>query len=40
MSLPREFWDGEPLPGKPRVHLAPGHDPHGSGAGLVVNVTF
>jgi membrane-associated phospholipid phosphatase len=32
--------DGEPLPGKPRVRLAPGLDPQGSGAGLVLTVTF
>jgi hypothetical protein len=32
--------DGEPVPGKPRVHLAPGLDPWGAGAGLVLSVTF
>jgi membrane-associated phospholipid phosphatase len=32
--------DGEPLPGKPRVHLAPGLDPRGAGAGLALTVSF
>jgi membrane-associated phospholipid phosphatase len=32
--------DGEPVPGKPHVHLAPGLDPRGAGAGLVLSVDF
>jgi membrane-associated phospholipid phosphatase len=32
--------DGEPIPGRPRVHLAPGLDPRGAGAGLVLTVDF
>jgi membrane-associated phospholipid phosphatase len=32
--------DGEPLPGKPLVHLAPAADPRGGGAGLVFTVSF
>jgi hypothetical protein len=32
--------DGEPVPGKPRVRLAPGVDPRGAGAGLVLSVAF
>ncbi len=32
--------DGEPVPGRPRVYLAPGPDPQGSGAGLVLSVSF
>jgi membrane-associated phospholipid phosphatase len=32
--------DGEAIPGKPSVHLAPGLDPRGAGAGLVLTVDF